>query len=433
MSLLMRRTVAGAAWVVASFMVLAGVSRGGDDLWQTDFEAAKVTAKADHKLLLVEFTGSDWCVWCKKLRTEVFDKDEFKAAAPQSFVLVELDYPMHTELSAELKKQNDELRTHYKIHGYPAVLMMDAAGQVVAQTGYKVGGPENYLKQLDGFVKSYEEIVALKGKAETLAGVKRAKALDVIVSGYDKLGADNDDVTKYSAEIVALDPDNKAGLKLKYTFRIMLADAKSLLEAKKYADAKAGFEKAAALQGITAEQQQDAYFAEGQCFFGTHDFAGLVALLTKARDVAPDSPKAKEIEPMLKRFEPVADAQETFARLKPELEKAQGLDRAKLLDQLIEAQDKFSPFIPAMRHADETAKWSKEIIALDPDNQTGLKTKYRVRELLAESAKSAKAGDMDKARAALEKALAVRDLTDDQKSQVQAAIAKLSKRKADKA
>ena len=59
----------------------------------SDFEAAKAKAKAENKLLLVDFTGSDWCVWCKKLKAEVFDQDTFQTAAPEQFVLVELDFP----------------------------------------------------------------------------------------------------------------------------------------------------------------------------------------------------------------------------------------------------------------------------------------------------------------------------------------------------
>lgn len=57
----------------------------GDELWQTDFHAAKDKAKADNKLLLVDFTGSDWCPWCKKLHEEVFEKDAFKDEYAQAF------------------------------------------------------------------------------------------------------------------------------------------------------------------------------------------------------------------------------------------------------------------------------------------------------------------------------------------------------------
>jgi thioredoxin-related protein len=88
----MRRIVAGVAAVVC-ILCSAGVSRGDDELWQTNFEAAKAKAKAEHKMVLVEFSDSDWCPWCKKMKADVFDKQFFKAEARKGFVLVNLDFP----------------------------------------------------------------------------------------------------------------------------------------------------------------------------------------------------------------------------------------------------------------------------------------------------------------------------------------------------
>ena len=100
----------------------AAVEKG---LWQTDFEAAKAKAKAEKKLLLVDFTGSDWCGWCIKLKQEVFDKETFKTEAPKQFVCVELDFPHNKELSKELKEQNAKLSDQYKVPGFPTVIVMD--------------------------------------------------------------------------------------------------------------------------------------------------------------------------------------------------------------------------------------------------------------------------------------------------------------------
>ena len=90
-------------------------------LWQTDFAAAKAKAKAENKLLLVDFTGSDWCGWCMKLVAEVFSKDAFKTEAPKKFVLVELDYPTPAKKkqSAELQKQNEGLGQAVQDSGLP--------------------------------------------------------------------------------------------------------------------------------------------------------------------------------------------------------------------------------------------------------------------------------------------------------------------------
>ena len=59
--------------------------------WIADFDEAVKLAKAEKKDLFVDFTGSDWCGWCKKLDAEVFSKEEFLTAAKKSFVLVALD------------------------------------------------------------------------------------------------------------------------------------------------------------------------------------------------------------------------------------------------------------------------------------------------------------------------------------------------------
>ena len=45
-----------------------------------------------------------------------------------------------------------------------------------------------YLKQLAEFSKIYENIVALKAELDKSQGLERAKLLDKIVEGYQKLG-----------------------------------------------------------------------------------------------------------------------------------------------------------------------------------------------------------------------------------------------------
>ena len=117
--------------------------------WTIDFEAAKAQAAKEGKLLLVDFTGSDWCVWCKKLDEEVFSKKEFTEAAQKDFVLVQIDSPRDTsKLSFKTRMQNSALVNKYGIKGYPSVLLMNAEGVKLAKTGYKKGGPDAYLTHL---------------------------------------------------------------------------------------------------------------------------------------------------------------------------------------------------------------------------------------------------------------------------------------------
>ena len=63
---LLHRFAAGVAF--CAVVVFVAGSAVADEVWQTNFEAAKARAKAEHKLLLVEFSGSDWCPFCKKMK-----------------------------------------------------------------------------------------------------------------------------------------------------------------------------------------------------------------------------------------------------------------------------------------------------------------------------------------------------------------------------
>jgi protein disulfide-isomerase len=101
----------------------------------------------------MDFTGSDWCGWCIKLKNEVFNTPEFKAWAAKKVVLLELDFPRKAEQSAELKKQNQELAQKFNIEGYPTIIFADANGKQLGQYGYDEGGPAVWTKKADEFLK----------------------------------------------------------------------------------------------------------------------------------------------------------------------------------------------------------------------------------------------------------------------------------------
>jgi len=120
--------------------------------WLTKFEEAKELAKKENKLILADFTGSDWCGWCIKLKNEVFSKPEFATWAKDKVVLLELDFPRKTELPAELKEQNEKLAKEHGVQGYPTVLLLDAEGKKVGEMGYEEGGPGPWTKLADRLI-----------------------------------------------------------------------------------------------------------------------------------------------------------------------------------------------------------------------------------------------------------------------------------------
>lgn len=117
--------------------------------WHTDFAAAKEIAKQQQKLILADFTGSDWCGWCVKLKREVFDQPEFQAWALKNIVLVELDFPKRTEQPDELRQQNQRLQQQYGVRAFPTILILDADGNRIGQLGYVAGGPAAWIPQAE--------------------------------------------------------------------------------------------------------------------------------------------------------------------------------------------------------------------------------------------------------------------------------------------
>jgi thioredoxin-related protein len=119
-----------------------------DKAWLTDFEEARKIAAKEDKSILIDFTGSDWCGWCIKLKKEVFSHDEFVKEASKDFVLVELDFPKKNNQSEEEKAANKALVKKYNVQGFPTIILADAEGKKFGQTGYREGGPAPYLKHL---------------------------------------------------------------------------------------------------------------------------------------------------------------------------------------------------------------------------------------------------------------------------------------------
>jgi thioredoxin-related protein len=129
----------------------ASAEKQSEAVWLTDFEAAKKQAAKEKKPILMFFTGSDWCGWCKKLHEDVLDKDEFQKFAKENVILLELDFPNSIPQSAELKKQNAELGKKFKVNGYPTMVLVASDGE--KELDRTVGYDTELVKKLKKAVK----------------------------------------------------------------------------------------------------------------------------------------------------------------------------------------------------------------------------------------------------------------------------------------
>ena len=130
-----------------------GMKKTAEPLWSENFSEASARAKETKKPMLLYFTGSDWCGWCKKLHAEVLDRPEFMKWADENVVLFKADFPEEIEQSRELRYQNGLLARQYRVSGYPTVILADSDGRVIARTGYQSGGASAYVKHLESLLK----------------------------------------------------------------------------------------------------------------------------------------------------------------------------------------------------------------------------------------------------------------------------------------
>lgn len=117
--------------------------------WLTNLDQAQKEAQSKNRLLLMDFTGSDWCGWCIMLDKEVFSKQEFKDYANKNLILLELDFPRRKQMPPETVAQNERLLMKYGIQGFPTVVVFDSSGKPLGALGYQAGGPQVFIAQLE--------------------------------------------------------------------------------------------------------------------------------------------------------------------------------------------------------------------------------------------------------------------------------------------
>ena len=116
--------------------------------WTDSITEAIAEAEREDKMLLLDFTGSDWCGWCKRLDNEVWKTQVFQNWADDNLVMVFLDFPQSIELSDEIRKQNYILQQMLGVQGYPTIWLLDSDLTPLLRTGYREGGPEEYIRHL---------------------------------------------------------------------------------------------------------------------------------------------------------------------------------------------------------------------------------------------------------------------------------------------
>ena len=158
--------------ILISFLLVATLStaqeeyKAGNEGWLVSLEEAYQLSKETGKPIMANFTGSDWCGWCKKLTASVFSKPEFKAWAEDNVVLLELDFPRRTQLPNEIRQQNYSLQQAFKVRGFPTIWVFHIDKNEQGQFAINALGKTGYTPTVGQFISGVDQMVARGKKSE---------------------------------------------------------------------------------------------------------------------------------------------------------------------------------------------------------------------------------------------------------------------------
>lgn len=124
--------------------------------WETSYDNAKSQAANSGKIIMLWFTGSDWCKYCTMLEDEVFHTAAFNEWYGDKVIPVMLDYPRQSSLPSDLARQNETLKERYSemVTSYPTALFVDSQGEVLGKLGYMRGGAEHWIHQAESVLST---------------------------------------------------------------------------------------------------------------------------------------------------------------------------------------------------------------------------------------------------------------------------------------
>lgn len=144
--------------------------------WTMDADAAFALAKKEGKPIFLNFTGSDWCGWCKLMEGRVFSQPAWKDYASRELVLVWVDSPRDKRLVPEaIVPKNAELLKKYSVMGFPTYVLLSSEGEELGRLGAsQTATPESFVGQVEGILvlQRIDKLLS----AEDFAGYEALKA-----------------------------------------------------------------------------------------------------------------------------------------------------------------------------------------------------------------------------------------------------------------
>lgn len=284
-----------------------------------DLAKALVAADAGKQMLLVEFTGSDWCPPCKRLRSGILETEEFaEYLKERNLRFVELDFPRAKgKVSKEIMKEREAIMNRYNVGGFPTVLIIDSDGSPYGRIVGIEKTPAAYLKRVSEALALKEKFAAEVAAAMKLKGDDRAEALAGALTMLPmEFRSFQNAVIK---ELIAVDPADRFGFAAKDRTAKLLAEQREMLRsffAKHRGQINGeGLENAkkdaldVLSKDLLPEIRQELLKFVSDCYIFSGDYPNALESLKAAIAVDPDSKTGKSLAQWIPNIEKAIEAQ----------------------------------------------------------------------------------------------------------------------------
>lgn len=286
-----------------------------------DYEKTLASALEKGQMVLVEFTGSDWCPPCKRLKKLILNTPEFvEYLKSRNLRFVELDFPRKAgKIAPEQMKKQEAIMNRLRVSGFPSVVLIDGNGLPYKKIVGLEKTPEAYVKHLDAGLelkKNFEKAVA---DAQAKIGRERAEAL---ANALDLLPPEFRTHRKdIIADIIANDAADEFGFGKKQKSEKLLVEQRKILDAffKKFGgrfeadevketcvEAQKLLESIPDLQPGTA-LELNKFISDSYALL--RDFENALKYLQAAHDADPDSRAGKALVPWIQQMKLIIESQ----------------------------------------------------------------------------------------------------------------------------
>ncbi len=126
-----------------------------EDVAEKDFDKAFADAKKEGKVLMLEFTGSQWCPPCKMLHKYVLNTEQFLKYAKDKLKVVVADYGLDRLPVEKAQADNyNKLAQKYELTGFPTIILIEPrTGKTEKYVGLQFQTPSALIEKAESIKK----------------------------------------------------------------------------------------------------------------------------------------------------------------------------------------------------------------------------------------------------------------------------------------